>query len=128
MLWNRQRKKRTIVEGVAGILHNLNIETAGTEEEAAEGLAAALEMEFDEERGSKGEDECGGTLRALGALAFLAQEAEPRGTPHVDAHNGFNELRRLEMLWTVRHRWPAGGGSRSMENWISKSIRKQINT
>ena len=30
--------------GVAVILHNLTIETAGTEEEAAEGLVAALEM------------------------------------------------------------------------------------
>ena len=72
-------------------------------------------MEFDEERGSKGEDEGGGTLRALGALEFLAQEAEPSGTTLVDAHNGFNELSRLEMLWTVRHRWPAGGGSRSID-------------
>ena len=26
----------------------------------------------------------------------------------VDSHNGFNELSRLAMLWTVRHRWPAG--------------------
>ena len=26
----------------------------------------------------------------------------------VDAHNGFNELIRLAVLWTVRHRWPAG--------------------
>ena len=26
----------------------------------------------------------------------------------VDARNGFNELSRLTMLWTVRHRWPAG--------------------
>ena len=26
----------------------------------------------------------------------------------VDAHNGFNELSRLEMLWNVRHLWPAG--------------------
>jgi hypothetical protein len=26
----------------------------------------------------------------------------------VDARNGFNELSRKAMLWTVRHRWPAG--------------------
>lgn len=26
----------------------------------------------------------------------------------VDARNGFNELSRLAMLWTVRHRWPKG--------------------
>ena len=39
---------------MAGLLHNLNIETVGTEEEAAEGLAAALEMGVEEEKGSKG--------------------------------------------------------------------------
>ena len=36
------------------------------------------------------------------------QEAEPSGTTLVDARNGFNELSRLAMLWTVRHCWPAG--------------------
>ena len=39
-------------EEVAGLqMNNLTIETAGTEEEASEGLEAALEMEV-EERGS----------------------------------------------------------------------------
>ena len=32
----------------------------------------------------------------------------PFGTLLVDARNGFNELSRKAMLWTVRHRWPAG--------------------
>ena len=39
---------------MADRLNNLTIETAGTEEEAAEGLAAFLEMEIEEDRGSKG--------------------------------------------------------------------------
>ena len=26
----------------------------------------------------------------------------------VDARNGFKELSRLAMLWTMRHRWPSG--------------------
>ena len=26
----------------------------------------------------------------------------------VDARNGFNKLSRLAMMWTMRHRWPAG--------------------
>ena len=39
---------------MAACLNNLTIETAGTEEEAAEGLAAVLEMEVEEDRGSKG--------------------------------------------------------------------------
>ena len=37
---------------VAASLVTLNIETAGTEEEAEEGLAVALEMEVEEDRGS----------------------------------------------------------------------------
>ena len=85
--------------GVAVILNNLTIETAGTEAEAAEGLAEALRMEVEEEGASKGEEEGGGNLRALEALEFLTQES---------ACNGLNKLSRLEMLWTMRHRWPAG--------------------
>ena len=34
--------------------------------------------------------------------------ADPPGALLVDARNGFNELGRRAMLWTVRHRWPAG--------------------
>ena len=26
----------------------------------------------------------------------------------IDDRNGFNELSRLPILWTVRHHWPAG--------------------
>ena len=94
--------------GVAGLLNNLKIETAVTEEEAEEGLAEALKMEVEEDEGSEGEEGGGGTLRALGALEFLTQEAEPSGTTLVDARNGFNELSRLTMLWTVRQYLPAG--------------------
>ena len=89
-------------------LTNLSIETAGTEEEAAEGLAAALEMEAEEDRGSEGDEEGGGNQRALGSLEFLTKEAELRGTTLVGAHNGFNKLIRLAMLWTVLHRWLVG--------------------
>ena len=85
-------------------MHKLNIETAGTEEEAAEGLAAAMETEMEKDRGSEGEDEGGGTLQALRALEFLTQEAKPSETTLVDARNRFNDLRRLAILWTVRHR------------------------
>ena len=92
---------------MAGIT-DLRIEAAGTEEEAAEGLAAVLEMEVEKERKSEGEEEGGGTQKALGALEVLTQEAEPSGTTLVDACNGFNELSRLAMVWPVRHRWPAG--------------------
>ena len=92
---------------LAGI-NNLTIETAGTEEEAEEQLAAALGIEVEEDRGSEGEEGGDGTQRERGALEFLTQDADPSRTTLVDACNGFNKLSRLAMLWTVRHRWPAG--------------------
>ena len=96
-------------EEISGLgLNSLRIETAVTEAEAEEGLEAALGMEVEGDRGSEGEEEGGGNLRALEALDFLTQEVEPSGTTLVDAHNGFNELSRLAMLWTVCHRCPAG--------------------
>ena len=84
-------------------LLNLNIETAATEEEAAEGLASVLAMEVKEDRGVEGEDKGGGTELALEVLEFLTQEADPSGTTLVNVCNGFNKLSRLAMLWTVRH-------------------------
>ena len=60
-------------------------------------------MDVEEDKGSEGEEEGGGTQRALGALEFLTQEAEPSRTTLNDACNGFNKLIRLAMLWTVRH-------------------------
>ena len=49
-----------------------------------------------------------GTQRALVALEFLNQDADPSGTTLVDSCNEFNELSRLAMLWTVCHRCPEG--------------------
>ena len=65
-------------------------------------------MEVVEDEGSEGGEGGGGTLRALETLELLTQESEPSGTTLVDARNGFNELSRLAMLWTVRHGWTAG--------------------
>ena len=48
--------------------------------------------------GSEGEEGGRGTQRALEALEFLTQEAEPSGTTLVNARNGFNKLSRLAML------------------------------
>ena len=61
-------------------------------------------MDIKEE--GKGEEEGYGNLRSLGAVEFLTQEAEQGRTMLVDTHIGFNELSRLAMLWTLRHRWP----------------------
>ena len=63
----------------------------------------------------KGNEEGDGTLRELGALEFLTQDAYPSGTTLVDAHNGFNKLSLLAMMWTVRHPWTAG--MRFAFNW-----------
>ena len=54
-------------------------------------------MEVDER--VEGEEVGGGTQRALGALEFLTQDAEPSGTTLVDARSGFNELSLLVMIW-----------------------------
>ena len=81
-------------------INNLTIETAGMEEEAA----VVLEMEVEET--GEGEEEGEGTQRALGTLEFLTQDAEPSGTTLFDAGNGFFELSRLAMLFTVGHRCP----------------------
>jgi hypothetical protein len=42
------------------------------------------------------------------ATAVGFQEAEAHAVLLVDATNGFNELGRKAMLWTVRHRWASG--------------------
>ena len=75
-----------------------------------EGLTTALQMEVDRDGEGEGEvkEEGDGTQGSMGSLYFLTQDAEPRGTTLVDAHNGFNDLIPLVMLWTVRHLWPVG--------------------
>ena len=60
-------------------------------------------MEVEGDGGSEGEEGGGGTQRALEALEFLIQDAEPSGTTLVDSCNAFNELSRLVMLWNVQH-------------------------
>ena len=92
--------------GVDGLLHDLTIETAGTEEEVAEQLEAALEIEVEEEE--EVEEGGDGTQRALGALEFLTQDAETNGTILIDSRNGFNKLSRFSIMWTVGHHWTAG--------------------
>ena len=74
------------------------------EEEASEILEEALGMEVEEV--GEGEEGGDGTPRELGDIEFLTQEAEPSRTTLVDVRNGFNELSRLAMMWTVRHSWP----------------------
>ena len=73
-------------------------------EEMDEGEEAEVEQDIAEaEEGGLGKG-----LLELEAAGILTQDDEPGGTTLVDAHNGFNELSRLETLWTVRHLWPAG--------------------
>ena len=49
-----------------------------------------------------------GGLMALEATELLTRDADPGVTTLVDSRNGFNELIRLAMLWTVHHFWPEG--------------------
>ena len=59
---------------------------------------------------------------ALEATVLLTQDSDPGGPTLIDACNGLNELIRLEMLWLVRHRCPAGRGSRSISTGIGRSF------
>ena len=54
-------------------IHNLKIDTTGTEEEVVECLEAVLEMEgyVDGEGEEEGEEEGDGSQMALGAIEFL---------------------------------------------------------
>ena len=92
--------------GLAARLNNLRIETVGTEEAATEQLEAVLETEVEEEREDlvDGKEEGVETQRALGALKFLTQDADPIRKTLIDSRNGFNELSRLAMMWNVWHR------------------------
>ena len=54
-------------EGVSGLLNNLNIDTAITEEEAADSLEAALGMELEEDRDSNDKEGDKRNQRALRA-------------------------------------------------------------
>ena len=68
--------------GMKARLNNLIIETVGTEEEGAEGLAAALEMEVHGDRGSEGEEKGGGGLKGhwepLSSSLRKLSRVEPR--------------------------------------------------
>ena len=57
--------------GVVQAINNLTIETVVTEEEAADGLKAALGMEVEETGEGEGEEGVEGTQTELGALEFL---------------------------------------------------------
>ena len=44
----------------------------------------------------------GGGMLVLGATGLLMQESDIGGTTQSDDQNGFNELFRMVMQWTVR--------------------------
>ena len=73
-------------------LNNLDIETAGMDEEAAEHIEVALGMEVEADDGREGKEGGDRNQRALGALEFITKDADPSRTTLVGAHNGFNEL------------------------------------
>ena len=71
---------------------------------------AALQIEIEEvgEVDGEGKEEVDWTLRALGDLEFLTQDAELSGKSLIDSRNGLNDLSRLSMLWIVQKCWPEG--------------------
>ena len=74
----------------------------------AERLEAEFEMGVDGECEGEAEEGGMGNQRELGDLEFLTQEVKLSRTTIINAHNGFNKLSHLAMLWTVRHCWPEG--------------------
>ena len=66
------------------------------------------------------------TLTVIGDIGRLTQEDLTGDTTTVDAHNGFNDLIHLEMLWTVRHQWPEGVwfNFNCYKNWAQLLLRQ----
>ena len=84
---------RTVMEGMGLGRDDMDTgETAKADEEDAEAEGGGLGV---------------GGLLALEVTCLLTQDAYPGGTTLADAFNGFNELIRLKMIWTVRHCWLA---------------------
>ena len=50
----------------------------------------------------------GGALLVLESTGVFIYKAEQVSMMLVDACNGFNNLRRLVVMWTVQHRWLVG--------------------
>ena len=50
----------------------------------------------------------GGGMLVLEDTGLMTHDDDPGGKTFVDAHNGFNDLIQLAMLWTMWHCWPAG--------------------
>jgi hypothetical protein len=53
-----------------------------------------------------------GTDGAIHGVSTLYNELEDSDSDSgfllIDANNAFNEINRINMLWTIRHEWPAG--------------------
>ena len=75
--------------------------------EVVTNLAAVMGMKV-EGGVDKVEGEGGGYMLAMEATELLTQEVDLVSTALVDACNEFNDMRRLAMLWMVRHRWAVG--------------------
>ncbi|MEM7495956.1 MAG: hypothetical protein AAF471_07510, partial [Myxococcota bacterium] len=112
--------------GMEGAIHALCQvwEAAGTDKAAAQptteadgnqadnnnsGQSDSRTAEADEARASGGDMEEHGEQEAQASAPTHSQvSTDPTAILLVDARNGFNELNRRAMLWTVRHTWAAG--------------------
>ena len=73
-----------------------------------EGIYEGETAEADEDDTEAEGGGIGGDLLALEATGILTQDTEPGGTKIIDVHNGFKDLSRLSMRWTVYQHWTAG--------------------
>ena len=74
----------------------------------AEGMEEMEEGEVDEVE-AETQAAAAAAVATLGELTDAVNARDDGvGLTLVDARNGFNELSRMAMLWTVRHRWPKG--------------------
>ena len=51
---------------------------------------------------------CEGAVHRISVLWDELSADENIGFLLIDADNGFNEYSQIQMLWTIRHEWPAG--------------------
>eukprot|EP00957_Ditylum_brightwellii_P156657 11923546-Ditylum_brightwellii.AAC.1 len=79
------------------------LEEEDDEDDEGEEEGGAEEMDEDKEEGGGHGWDVGSDGSKDAGAPCLSMEDGAGGTTLIDARNGFNELSRYAMLWTVRH-------------------------
>eukprot|EP00957_Ditylum_brightwellii_P039771 3011063-Ditylum_brightwellii.AAC.1 len=108
--------------GIEGAVHAVRLRWEALQAAMREGARSATEDPQQTESGTHEEgghtddvmateeltlDDSADRLEEVDASTLVLGEGLG-GTTLVDARNGFNELSRMAMLWSVCHRWPSG--------------------